>query len=162
MHNPYAAPRAGLELPAAMAGQARPAWWNGRIGRLRFLAHCLAGFSLPFCFGVLLAIVAYLNKWQASEQARIAGGLLLLAMPLLALLVATRRRLHDLEVSAWWGLFLLFPFLQFVFLIYLLIAPGKPEANRFGPAPAPNTPALKGGMLLSCLVAAGFIALRSL
>jgi uncharacterized membrane protein YhaH (DUF805 family) len=73
---------------------------------------------------------------------------------------ATRRRLHDLDVSGWWAFFLLFPIFQFVFVIYLLVALGMARDNRFGPAPPPNSPGMTLGTILVGLVLAGFIALR--
>jgi uncharacterized membrane protein YhaH (DUF805 family) len=161
MHNPYAAPQAALALPALPAYEARLFGWNGRIGRLRFVAYTLAGLTFALCFGLLAGMLIYSYEWQASEALKGSAGLLMLSMPVLALIIAMRRRLHDLDVSSWWGLFLLFPILQFIFLIYLLVAPGKPEDNRFGPAPPVNTAGVKGGVFMSCLVVAAVIALRS-
>lgn len=161
MHNPYAAPQAALALPALPAYEARLFGWNGRIGRLRFVAYTLAGLTFALCFGLLAGMIIYIYEWRASDSVKAATGLVMLSMPVLSLVLTMRRRLHDLDVSSWWGLFLLFPILQFIFLIYLLVAPGKPEANRFGPAPPANTAGVKGGVIMSCLVVAAVIALRS-
>lgn len=47
------------------------------------------------------------------------------------------RRLHDCNFSGWWLLLVLVPYgLLLLFVFFCL--PGKPETNRFGPAPAHN------------------------
>ncbi len=46
-------------------------------------------------------------------------------------IIAGIRRLHDLNKSGWHLLFLLVPFANIVFLLYLLFAPGKIEGNRW-------------------------------
>lgn len=47
------------------------------------------------------------------------------------------RRLHDCNFSGWWLLLLAVPYgLLVLFVLFSL--PGKPEPNRFGPAPKPQ------------------------
>ena len=48
---------------------------------------------------------------------------------------ACARRLHDLGVSGWWSLAVLVPFLNFIFGLYVLFAPGQEHANDHGPSP---------------------------
>lgn len=45
------------------------------------------------------------------------------------------RRLHDRDMSAWWLLVILIPFLGWLFLLVLFILPGTEGPNRFGPDP---------------------------
>lgn len=165
MHNPYAAPRAGQELRFAPASEARLLCWNGRIGRARFMAYSLLGIPLTILFLLLIGIavgVFGLRPFLDREAMVMALGWLMLAIPLLVLAAATRRRLHDFDLSSWWALMLLFPIFQFIFVIYLLVAPGTPGANRFGASPPPPDFGLKLGVALGCALLFGFIASRFL
>lgn len=166
MHNPYAAPQAGLDLPFAPTGQARLFSWNERIGRVRYLAYSMLGIPAAILYGFAVALtfgIAKVRQYIPPESS--ASDTVIFTIPLvfmLALVLATRRRLHDIDVSSWWALMLLFPILQFVFLIYLLVAPGTPEANRFGAAPQPPDFGLKLGAALGCALLFGFTGLRFL
>ena len=46
-------------------------------------------------------------------------------------IIAGIRRLHDLNKSGWPLLLLLIPFVNFIFLLYLLLAPGEKQGNRW-------------------------------
>lgn len=164
MHNPYAAPRAELELPFAPAYAPRLIAWDGRIGRARFLAYSLSGLAFALFYVMIVAILDRLiglshsiNSWGSQVHTAI-----FLLIPVPAIVNATRRRLHDFEVSGWWTLFLLLPIFQFVFVIYLLVAPGTSGANRFGPAPPPTAPGMVLGAIMGSLLLSGFTALRFL
>jgi uncharacterized membrane protein YhaH (DUF805 family) len=89
-------------------------------------------------------------------------GTVIFMIPLLVLAVMTRRRLHDFDVGGWWTLMLLFPILQFIFLIYMVVAPGTADTNRFGAVPAPADFGVKLGAALGCILLAAFTALRFL
>ncbi len=45
------------------------------------------------------------------------------------------RRLHDRDMSGWWMLLMLIPFIGILVLIILFILPGTTGPNRFGPDP---------------------------
>lgn len=66
------------------------------------------------------------------------GGIagLVLLIPNLAV---AARRLHDVGKSGWWLLAILIPILGWIYLIYLYVQVGQPEANEWGP-PAKGTP----------------------
>jgi len=165
MQNPYAAPQAGLELPFASANEARLFCWNGRIGRVRFVAFSLLGIPLALLFGVLSGIavgVLGLRSYFDSPGSVQAMGVAIIMIPVLVLAVMTRRRLHDFDIGGWWTLMLLFPILQFIFLIYMVVAPGTPDTNRFGAVPAPADFGVKLGAAIGCALVAGFTALRFL
>jgi len=165
MQNPYAAPQAGLELPFAPSNEARLFCWNGRIGRVRFVAYSLAGIPLAILFGLLSGIavgIFGLQSYFASEARVMTMGTVIVMIPLLVLAVMTRRRLHDFDVGGWWTLMLLFPILQFIFLIYMVVAPGTADTNRFGAVPAPADFGVKLGAALGCILLAAFTALRFL
>lgn len=165
MHNPYAAPRAGLELRFAPASEARLLSWNGRLGRVRFLAYSLLGIPLAILLGLLSGIAAGITDPgadYAGKASLLVMGVVFITTPMLVLAAAARRRLHDFDVSGWWTLFLLLPIFQFIFLIYLLVAPGTPAANRFGALPPAPDFGVKLGAALGSALLFGFIALRFL
>jgi uncharacterized membrane protein YhaH (DUF805 family) len=163
MQNPYAAPQAGLEFPLEAASATRLFAWNSRIGRARFVAYTFAGLVFAvFYFAAVGAVGRALDMHYTYGDLAVWGHMaIVLLAPVLALVNATRRRLHDFDVSAWWALFLLFPFFQFVFLIYLLVAPGTPNANRFGPVPPPNEWSVLAAAVLGGLALLWLIVLRS-
>jgi len=134
MHNPYAAPRA--ELPFAPACEPRLIAWDGRIGRARFLAYSLSGLAFALFY---VTIVAILDR-----------------------LIGVSHSINSWGTQVHTAIFLLFPIFQFVFVLYLLIAPGNADANRFGPAPPPTAPGMVLGAILGSLLLFGFIALRFL
>lgn len=163
MQNPYAAPQAGLELPFEPASATRLLAWNSRIGRARFVAYSFAGVAFAIFYFVAVGVIERSLEVQYAPDSLAGWGHMVIALlaPALALVNATRRRLHDFDVSAWWALFLLFPIFQFVFLIYLLVAPGTSGANRFGPVPPPTGPGVWAAAMLGGLALLWLIALRS-
>lgn len=79
-------------------------------------------------------------------------ALLFPLFPLSALLslltLMTVRRLDDLDRSRWWCLLAWAPLLNGMMMLYLLCAPGNPQANRHGPAPTGSVQALTGAAWL--------------
>lgn len=72
------------------------------------------------------------------------AGLFSLAVFLPSICVAGRR-LHDRDMSAWWLLLWLIPFVGWLVLLYFYVQPGTPGPNRFGPDPL--DPRAGGGRL---------------
>ena len=165
-HNPYAAPQAELGLAPEPAGTPRLPAWNGRIGRLQFMAYCLLGVAATALYVVLgvvlLEVLGMLMDEHGALRPRATQGLNVSTLLLfgLAIVTAVRRRLHDFDVSGWWTLLLLLPLFQFVFLIYLVVAPGTPAANRFGPPAAPASMRVKAVLAIGCLLLGWLIARR--
>jgi len=105
---------------------------RGRIGRVRYLAY-------SFAFGMLLLLATLVLTTVAGDG--VATWLPGIASAALSVVVGGRR-LHDLGRSRWIALGLLIPFVNLALALWLLCAPGNPAANRFGPAPGPNTRAV--------------------
>jgi len=163
MHNPYAAPQADLKPPLEPADATRLFAWNSRIGRARFVAYGFSGLAFAIVYFMVRDAVERSFGVVYARGSLVGWGHAAIALlaPALALVNAIRRRLHDFDVSAWWAFFLLFPFLQFVFLIYLLVAPGTPNANRFGPVPPPTERSVLAAAVIGGLALLWFIVLRS-
>lgn len=98
--------------------------FDGRANRKEFGFYVLVAFLISLVASV---IDSFLTMGILSVLVFLA-----LFLPGLAL---TFRRLHDLGFSAWLVLVYLVPCLNLCLLIYLLVAPGKPESNQYGPVP---------------------------
>jgi uncharacterized membrane protein YhaH (DUF805 family) len=114
--------------------QPEPLSLHGRIGRARYLAYSGALTLGVVVLGLAAALLAHF-VWSGWE---------LLTYPLmLALMVGSvivaKRRANDLNASGWWGVAVLVPLVNLVVGTWLSVAKGKPEANDYGPPPAPNT-----------------------
>ncbi|MGM3389622.1 DUF805 domain-containing protein [Stutzerimonas stutzeri] len=134
----YAPPSADVAGASPEQGALRVFSFNGRIGRLRYLAWSL-GLTAAACGCALIAALGF----ALSE---VFGGLLLLLVALAYLVVSFQigaQRLHDFGWSGWF-LFLCFvPFVGSLFPLALLLVPGTQGANRFGPPQPPNSTAVK-------------------
>ena len=84
---------------------------------------------------------------------------ILVYLPIIAVsLVYTKRRLNDLDFSGWFGLLMLVPFLNILFGLYLLFAPGSSGNNRFGAKPEKNSGLLMIAGILAPVIVIGILA----
>lgn len=107
--------------------------FSGRCGRIEYLLQILfntillSGMApLVFLFepfGLIFVIIIY---------------------PLLILLFfsSTIKRLHDIDFSGWFSILLFVPFLNLVFILYLLLKSGNPSINKYN-TPQPKKTKLK-------------------
>ncbi|GLR13542.1 hypothetical protein GCM10007907_23320 [Chitinimonas prasina] len=149
-NNPYHSPNAQLDqLDDQETYSPRFFSVDGRLGRVRYLAYSI-GVSLPgyLLIGVSAAIAA------ASQNL----GMVLLGVSVLLMLAGTLiivgRRLHDLDLNRWFALLMLVPYLNGLFGLYLLFAPGTKGRNRFGPMPEQNG---RSVIVVACILPAVFI-----
>lgn len=64
----------------------------------------------------------------------------LLLIPIIAAnVIMVRRRLQDLELSPWFMVITLIPYIGRIFSLVLSFKKGTEGRNEYGPAPAPNT-----------------------
>lgn len=110
---------------------------RGRIGRVRLLAWSLVLIGAVFGTVLLVALMSSLSKDLAAAIVP-----MLLAAKIFSL-VFIARRMNDLGFNGWYSLLTLIPYYigNLVFLALLLI-PGNPASNRYGPPPPPNTNAV--------------------
>ena len=152
--SPYAPPTANVAEYLPEYAELRPCGIEGRIGRLRYLAWSV---SLMFAAMGVFGVIAI--SFQISEiLAAILGVLALVAMMVVSVQIGVQR-LHDIGWSGWLLLLNLVPVVGSVFAIIMLLAPGSPAANRFGPPPPPNSTAVKVLSILCLLVPLVFILL---
>ncbi|QNH61333.1 DUF805 domain-containing protein [Hymenobacter sediminicola] len=103
------------------------ALFQGRMNRLDFgvrlllvLTPLLAAYFLP----------AAPTTWYQAALASLALAACTAAVAMLAV-----RRLHDLHLSGWYTLALLVPLVNLPAYLLLLVLPGTPGVNPWGPAP---------------------------
>lgn len=137
--NPYAPPQAPVADRDEGDGQVQPVrTWSarGRIGRLRYLAHIIAGYLLVVVGGGIAGFVAALAR--APEAIMVASVGLAIVYFVFAIL-KTIQRSHDMGWSGWMSLVALIPIVNLLWLI----KPGTAGSNRFGASAPPNTLGVK-------------------
>ena len=111
--------------------------FDGRIGRMRLLAWNLALSTLYMFAALIMMLIA-----QSSPT---LGITLLATLGITYLILCIRisaQRLHDLNWSAWMLLLNLVPIANLVLGILMLLMPGTPGPNKYGPPPPANSPAV--------------------
>jgi uncharacterized membrane protein YhaH (DUF805 family) len=142
--NPYIAPDASLDNGQDELYQPKIFSFNGRIGRLRYLAY-----------GVGTSIILMLLIMPIMGTSMLAGGFVggeaamgtmtivaMIAFYVASLVLAVmfgKRRLNDLNRSGWWFLLFLVPVVNLIMVVYLIFFPGAGETNNFGSAPIANS-----------------------
>ena len=138
--NPYSAP--GAELGGGQSELYMPSIFsfNGRIGRLRYMAYGIGSYLLLML--VMIPVVGS-SAFMGGEPAVSGGGAIVVGVISIAMLVAgvafAKRRLNDLNRSGWWMLLSIVPFVNLLFTIYVIFFPGTDSDNDFGAAPAANS-----------------------
>ena len=150
--NPYAAPQAALDGAPGEGDfqEVRLFSVAGRMGRIRYLnsfsGAYLSGMLLMAVLGGVLAAIGSAR----IEFFYVPMGLVYLGILVLWFMFAIQR-LHDIDQPGWLSLFYLVPFLNVLFLFYLLLMPGDKVKNRFG-RPAPPNGVFS--VIVACTVAA--------
>jgi len=144
--SPYSTPQSDLGESRAEVGELKVLTTNGRIGRVRYL-----GWTMGM---ILLGLLAYTIAAGAMALSPIIGGILMIPVGIGALVISVMigvQRLHDIGWSGWLWLLNFVPLVGSVFALLMLVVPGTPTANRYGPPPPPNS----GGVIAlawSCLL----------
>jgi uncharacterized membrane protein YhaH (DUF805 family) len=136
--HPYAPPRAEVGTPTAEYGELKVFTTQGRIGRLRYLAWTMA--LTAAALGLML--VAGMMSAASVVLGVILTGVFGIAFLLVSIQIGVQR-LHDLGWSGWLMLLYLVPIIGTVLPLVVLLMPGNPGVNRFGPPQPPNSRAVK-------------------
>lgn len=128
-----------------------------RIGRLRYLVYCLCGMLACSAAMLLIYLFCIILPPALGGVIYTVSYVLItrIAMPMI-IFIMTIRRLHDLNTSGWWSLLVIIPFIT----VILLLLPGSPGENRFGPPPRANPPSVRtASWLLPLMLFIAFFAL---
>lgn len=133
--------------------------FRGRIGRLRYLAY----FILLTWIAMIIAGATFPLVISLTGELKFTLGILLLLPSVLVVLYAnivpSVRRLHDLNRTGWWCLLNCIPYINIIFALYLLCAPGDANVNDYGvPAEPPSTWVKIVAALAIIMFVAGFLA----
>ncbi|MDB5857133.1 MAG: putative rane protein [Ramlibacter sp.] len=137
--NPYAPPRAAVADVDELSNEVQPVrMWSsqGRIGRLRFLAHMAGAY---FLFGFLgVGVGAGLGGAGLRTLAMVVIGLGTIAY-FVFIVFKFIQRSHDMDWSGWSVLLAIIPLAGLVWVF----KGGSAGANRFGGPPPANTLGVK-------------------
>ncbi len=97
---------------------------RGNSGRLEFFLLGLVSWIAIFMVSLVLNIIELL---VGVQEATLTTIWVVIAIPIYLWLTfaVTMRRIHDLGHSGWTILVLLIPFVNLIFVFYLLMAPGR-------------------------------------
>lgn len=137
--NPYAPPGAHVDdVEDAEAGVQPVKFFSGkgRVGRLRYLAHLMAGYLVVILVGAIGGGLGGALRSEALVNTFVfLGGGLYLWFTILK----TIQRSHDMDWSGWFSLLALIPFVGLIWIF----KGGSAGRNRFGSPPPPNTTGVK-------------------
>ena len=125
------------QVPQEQYAPLDPVGFSGRIGRLRLLA-----------WSMVITIIASVTSLLALLAVKVSPTLGITCAATLALayfivsLGISAQRLHDLNWSAWMLLLHLVPVANLVLSLMMLLMPGTPGPNKYGPPPPPNSRAV--------------------
>ena len=110
---------------------------SGRIGRLRLLAWSMIISIIAMITSLLVLLAVKVSPTLGIT----CGATLTLAYFIISLRISAQR-LHDINWSAWMLLLHLVPVANLVLSLMMLLMPGTPGPNKYGPPPPPNSRAV--------------------
>jgi uncharacterized membrane protein YhaH (DUF805 family) len=128
----------------------RYAEFTGRSGRKEYWMFILFNVIVGCVLGAIIAVAggaASMPDAAGGNYGAIFGGLgLLMVVWWLAVIIPSIavgvRRLHDRDMSGWWylgfivaGMIPIVNFIGWIAFLVLMVLPGTPGSNRFGPDP---------------------------
>jgi uncharacterized membrane protein YhaH (DUF805 family) len=154
--NPYQAPQSTIaDTDSDEFGEVKVFSFQGRMGRLRYLGYSFGFYLLSVLISSLVAGVA--AGAQGGDPGVVASVIpmiiMLVIMPLLFMF--TIQRLHDVNLSGWFSLLMLVPFVNFLATIGLMVAPGTKGENNYGLQPPPNS---SGVVVMAMIVPLVFVS----
>jgi uncharacterized membrane protein YhaH (DUF805 family) len=137
--------------------------WKGKFNRGEFIVATIANSAVGIIMGILIGIAVALGT-QSVAMIAVAGLLGLVLIPVMTIsgLGAVVRRVHDLGVSPWLILLAMVPIANFVWFVYLFVAPGNPQAPAVQPIPVGPIAVVVGIVVLSFLATITAIAIPAL
>ena len=114
-----------------------PLGFSGRIGRLRLVAWSMVVTGIASVTSLLVMLAV-----KVSPTLAITCGATLSIVYFIVSVRISAQRLHDLNWSAWMLLLHLVPIANLVLCLMMLLMPGTPGPNKYGPPPPPNSRAV--------------------
>jgi uncharacterized membrane protein YhaH (DUF805 family) len=136
--SPYAPPRASVIDTLPEYSTLKVFSFQGRIGRIRYLAWTLVWMASLFMALGLCVLV--------FTSSLVAGGLLIAVVIAAFTFVSFQigaQRLHDAGWSGWLLLLTFVPYIGALFPLLMVLVPGNKNVNRYGPPAPPNSLSVK-------------------
>jgi len=158
--NPYDAPDASLDNGQEEIYQPKIFSFNGRIGRMRYLAYSIGvNFLLMLVVVPLAGASAFMGGDPTTSMIGMLGIGIFYVVTIAISVMFAKRRLNDLNRSGWWFLLFIIPIINLILAIYLIFFPGTSGNNNFGAAPAANSVGvLILGWMFPALMILGIVA----
>ena len=158
--NPYDAPDASLDTGQEELYQPKVFSFNGRIGRMRYLAYSIGvNFLLMLVMVPLAGASAFMGGDPTTSMIGMLGIGIFYIVTIVVSVMFSKRRLNDLNRSGWWFLLFIIPIVNLILAIYLIFFPGTSGDNNFGAAPTANsTGVLILGWMFPALMILGIVA----
>lgn len=162
--NPYSTPDASLSTGSSGTNNPTIFSFNGRIGRLRYLAY---NTGVNIVLSIIMIPLLGASGMMAAGGDMMAmssgmGGIAIILFYIATIVISImfgKRRLNDLNRSGWFILLLLIPIVNLLLVIYMIFFSGTDGDNDYGPQPAPNTLGVKIlGLLFPVLMLVGIVA----
>jgi uncharacterized membrane protein YhaH (DUF805 family) len=154
--NPYSTPDAELNHGQGELYTPSIISFNGRIGRLRYLAYAMGiNFALMIVMVPIMGLSVFMggSPEAMSPISMVMIGVLYIATIIVSVMFA-KRRLNDLNRSGWWCLLFIVPIANLLLALYMLFFKGTDGDNNWGPAPTANS---LGVLILGWMVPAFFV-----
>lgn len=144
--------------------------FRGRIGRLRYLAYTIVMSLILYGLVSVVGGVAGLTflalglaESRASENFWwTVLVVLMIAFAIVGVYVTLApiiRRLHDMNRTGWWSLLGLVPYVNGIFVLFLIFVPGTDGVNDYGvPARPPTTRVKIVASLIPAIMIIGILA----
>ncbi len=138
--NPYNAPDASLDTGQQEHYQPKVFSFNGRIGRMRYLAYSIGvNFLLMLVMVPLGMASAFMGGDPTQSMIGLVGIGVFYVVTIVVSVMFAKRRLNDLNRSGWWFLLFIIPIVNLIVAIYQIFFPGTDSDNNFGAAPVANS-----------------------
>ncbi len=141
--NPYQAPSSDVKQPGlGQTYQPKIFTPKGRIGRLRYLAYCLASYA----FLLPALIVGILTgSTGTQEMGGITGILLIVGYigMIISYFIFAKRRFNDMDKTGWMSLLMIIPLVNIFIGLWLMFGRGTDGDNQYGAAPNANPLSVK-------------------
>ena len=159
--NPYTAPDAELASGSEELYQPAVFSFQGRLGRLRYLAYSIGlNIILMAVMVPLMGATAFMggDSGEMSVLTMAMVGLFYVVTIVVSIMFG-KRRLNDLNRSGWWFLLFIIPLVNLALAIYMLFFPGTTGSNNYGsPAVANTTGVLILAWMLPVIAILGIVA----
>ena len=159
--NPYTAPDAELASASDELYQPSIFSFQGRLGRLRYLAYGIGlNLVLMIVMVPLMGATAFMGGDPDGMSVTVMAmiGIFYIATFVVSIMFG-KRRLNDLNRSGWWFLLVIIPLVNLALIIYLLFFPGTDGSNNHGaPAVANSTGVLILAWMLPVIMILGIVA----